>query len=270
MLGERIRQARQEKGLSQRQLCGKEITRNMLSLIENGSARPSMETLQYLARQLEKPVSWFLDEQVPVSPNLGVMADARAAFAQKEYADAAKALEGFQGPDDTFEGEYRLLYALSLMGWAEQVLEKGKSLFAADLLEKAKEVGEGSAYFGEEQGRRWLLLMGRTGRIAPQTLALQLSSCDEELLLRAEAARAAGDAKRAVSLLEAVEDRGSRWQLLRGRAEMALGEYAAAAEHFRNAEPTYPKECCEALERCYRELEDYKRAYEYACKRRAL
>ena len=33
-LGEKLKQARLETGLSQRQLCGEEITRNMLSLIE--------------------------------------------------------------------------------------------------------------------------------------------------------------------------------------------------------------------------------------------
>ena len=44
-LGEKIRQARLEAGLSQRQLCGDTVTRNMLSQIENGSARPSMDTL---------------------------------------------------------------------------------------------------------------------------------------------------------------------------------------------------------------------------------
>ena len=59
-LGERIRQARLEMGLSQRQLCGDTITRNMLSLIENGSAKPSMDTLCVLAARLEKPVSYFL------------------------------------------------------------------------------------------------------------------------------------------------------------------------------------------------------------------
>ena len=61
-LGKRLRQARLEQGISQRQLCGEEITRNMLSLIENGSARPSMKTLEYLARKLGKPLSFFLDE----------------------------------------------------------------------------------------------------------------------------------------------------------------------------------------------------------------
>ena len=59
-LGQRLRQARQEAGLTQKALCGDEITRNMLSQIENGSARPSMETMRFLAQRLGKPVSWFL------------------------------------------------------------------------------------------------------------------------------------------------------------------------------------------------------------------
>ena len=66
-LGEKLRQARMEAGLSQRQLCGEEITRNMLSLIENGAAKPSMKTLQYLAARLEKSVSYFLEETAVLS-----------------------------------------------------------------------------------------------------------------------------------------------------------------------------------------------------------
>ena len=47
-LGEKLKKVRLEAGLSQRQVCGERITRNMLSQIENGSARPSMDTLRYL------------------------------------------------------------------------------------------------------------------------------------------------------------------------------------------------------------------------------
>ena len=56
-LGQRLKAARLEMGLSQRQLCGDVITRNMLSQIENGSARPSMDTLRYLAAQLGRPIA---------------------------------------------------------------------------------------------------------------------------------------------------------------------------------------------------------------------
>ena len=68
-LGQRILQARQEAGLSQRQLCGDVITRNMLAQIEHGTARPSMDTLQYLAERLGKSISYFLEEASLESPN---------------------------------------------------------------------------------------------------------------------------------------------------------------------------------------------------------
>ena len=75
-LGQKIRQARLEAGLSQRQLCGEEITRNMLSLIEHGTARPSMKTLKLLARKLGKPVSYFLEEDAQDPSELIVSAEA--------------------------------------------------------------------------------------------------------------------------------------------------------------------------------------------------
>jgi transcriptional regulator with XRE-family HTH domain len=37
------------------------MTRNMLSKIENGSAAPSVKTLEFLAHSLDVPVSYFLD-----------------------------------------------------------------------------------------------------------------------------------------------------------------------------------------------------------------
>ena len=61
-MGERLRRAREEAGLSQRQVCGDQITRNQLSQLEHDRVGPSVETLRYLAGQLGRPVSYFLDE----------------------------------------------------------------------------------------------------------------------------------------------------------------------------------------------------------------
>ena len=97
-LGEKIRQARLEMGLSQRQLCGEEITRNMLSQIEHGTAKPSMKTLAFLASRLEKPVSYFLDEEAPVLPRrqvpeaIGLLQSAEEAIAQGKYPYARQLL----------------------------------------------------------------------------------------------------------------------------------------------------------------------------------
>ena len=116
-LGQLLKQARLESGLSQRQLCGEKITRNMLSQIENGSAKPSMDTLRYLAQRLEKPVSWFLEEEGAVSPNAQVMAAARETFRQGAAEECRRHLAAYREPDTLFDPEYRLLQALTLLAF---------------------------------------------------------------------------------------------------------------------------------------------------------
>ena len=50
-LGKRIKEARLAKKMTQSELVGTFITRNMLSRIESGNACPSVKTLEYLARR---------------------------------------------------------------------------------------------------------------------------------------------------------------------------------------------------------------------------
>ena len=127
-LGEKLRQARMEAGLSQRALCGEEITRNMLSRIENGAARPSMGTLQYLAARLGKPVSYFLEETAVCSPNQAVMAKARQLFDEGDFAGVKQALSGYRAPDETYDRERQLLESVTLLNLAEQAIGDGKEL----------------------------------------------------------------------------------------------------------------------------------------------
>ncbi len=54
-LGQRIKEARIAKKMTQSQVVGTFITRNMLSQIENGIAMPSIHTLEYLAEVLDLP-----------------------------------------------------------------------------------------------------------------------------------------------------------------------------------------------------------------------
>ncbi len=151
-IGKRIKEVRLAAGLSQRQLCGDTITRNMLSLIESGRAKPSMDTLACLADRLGKPMGYFLDG--------------------------------------------------------------------------------GQEYSGSEQVCRAL-------------------------------------AQRCAAVLDgSAGDRDERWYLLRGQAAFALGEYAQAAAFLSRAEAAFAQECVPALEVCYRELGDFKKAYEYACKQK--
>lgn len=150
-LGEKIRQARLEAGLSQRQLCGDAITRNMLSQIENGSANPSMTTLQYLAAKLGKQVSYFLQEDSILSPNPSLMQQARQAYIAKRYAAVLDMASQYQPPDPLFDEEWYYLCALSALALAEDLIAVNDWIRATPLLE---EIHRGSIYYRVDMERR--------------------------------------------------------------------------------------------------------------------
>ncbi len=262
-LGEKLLRARQEAGLSQRQLCGDVITRNMLSQIEHGTARPSMDTLRYLASRLGKPISFFLEEDVVTSSNLALMQQAREAWKAGEAEKTREILSRYRIPDATFDWERQYLTAVSGLAAAEQALSEGKNPYARQLLEQT----ETGAF--PELERKKLLLLGGVPGADLQTISGQLPSLDEELLLRAEAALAQADTDRAAGLLAAAENREDlRWNLLQGKLLLLQKEHAAAAACLQKAEAAYPKACLPLLEVCFRELGDFQKAYLYACRQR--
>lgn len=268
-LGKRLRQTRQEMGMSQRQLCGEMITRNMLSQIENGSARPSMDTLRYLAERLGRPVSYFLEEDPVSSPNRTVIDGARLAFLRKDWESILGCLENYRTPDAIFDWEKGLLEALSLLELAEQALENGKDIYARELLDKAEKAGKSTPYYTEATERRRLLLLGKIGGQKASAICKALPGVGEELLLRAKAALEEGAPERAGCLLDAAEDQSTQqWLELRGQASFAQGQFEPAARCFHKLEETQPEKAAPLLESCYRELKDFEKAYFYACKSR--
>lgn len=265
-LGQKLRQARLEAGMSQRQLCGDEITRNMLSQIENGTARPSMDTLRYLARQLGKPISYFLEDVAVTSPNQSIMEQARAAFGVKDYDKTLTVLDGYQKSDPVFDWERHFLEALSRMELAEQAITGKRLPYAVHLLEQTARSGTKTPYWDVALERRRILLLA-----AATNQPVSLPTDDQALLLRAKTALNQGDPARAAQYLDAAEDQTTpEWNLLRGQSRIALGQYAQALPCLKAAEGQYPKETIPLLEHCCRELEDYKQAYFYACKLREL
>lgn len=266
-LGQRLKQARLESGLSQRQLCGEEITRNMLSQIENGSARPSMQTLGYLAGRLGKPISYFLEEDAIRSPNQQQMFRARDAYGRGDFQGALKALLDYRAPDEIFDPERYLLESLCLMALAQKAGEEGKHPYAQSLLEKAKAAGGQTQYYIPAMEREWLLLLSLTQEEAA-ALSRQLPTDRREQSLRARAALEEGQFARCAAILDGMPGEDPQWHFLRGEAARNMGQPALAAEHYLSAESTFPMPCAQGLEWCYRELGDYKNAYFYACKQR--
>lgn len=260
-LGQRLRQARLEEGLSQRQLCGDVITRNMLSQIENGTARPSMETLRYLAGALGKPMGYFLEEEAVTSPNRGIMEQLRIAFAREDWEGALSCLEGYKTPDRVFDWEMHYITALSCMSLAEKALEEQRAGYAQRLLLRAEEAGKETPYYTKENERRRLTLLFRARPDMGEQLGKLLPPDPDRTLLLA-----VGFPERAALILDADPQESARWHLLRADVFFNQGDYAAALEHYKQSNET--AQVFEKMEECCRELEDYKGAYFYACKRR--
>lgn len=263
-LGQRLRQARLEAGLSQRQLCGDTITRNMLSQIENGTARPSMETLRFLARELGKPVSFFLEEEAVTSPNPAVMAQARQAFAAGDFARVTGELEDYRGPDPLFDAERDLLLSLALLHQAGEAASAGKNRYALELLNRLEEPAARCLYWDAALERCCRILVAR---LSPER-AGELPPDDEALMARAASALEQKNPARAGQYLDAAEQQSALWHLLRGEVCFAQGDYTRAAVHFHAAEADFSQKAFPRLEICYREMGDFRRAYEYACRQK--
>ena len=268
MLGRRLKEARIEAGLSQRQLCGDTITRNMLSQIESGKARPSMQTLQYLAQMLGKPVSWFLDELPPEVPADPTPEQARKYYRKEKYQECLELLESCLQEEKSGEEELWLMRTLCQMALAQQAMGEGKFRYAHSLLEKAAVSGKHTPYYTQSLERERVLMLYRCDPERAGELLPLLPEDDREQLLRADSFLRKGEFATCMTVLHATRKQGAYWHLLYGQAAMGQREYALAAEHFHRAEESYPIPCAKALETCYRELEDYKMAYQYACKQR--
>ncbi len=63
-IGKKIKKLRTAKLMTQSDLVGNEITRNMLSRIENGAANPSLDTICHIASRLNVPVGYLLADEV--------------------------------------------------------------------------------------------------------------------------------------------------------------------------------------------------------------
>ena len=262
-LSARLKQARLDAGLSQKALCGDRITRNMLSQIENGSARPSMDTLRYLAQQLGKPLSYFLEEEAVTSPNQVLMEKVRAAAP----SDALALLGSYKSPDPTFDAERWLVEALVCMTLAEEAIAQNKSGYAKSLLERAEVAGNRSPYYTQDLRHRRLLLACKAGVHVTES---ELPDLSGELLLRAKLALEADNYPRCAALLDCVQEASPQWHQLKGEVYFVQKEFANAKIHFEKAWDLDPKLCCARLEDCCRETEDFAGAYFYACKQREL
>ena len=101
-IGEKIKRLRSAKLMTQAELAGGEITRNMLSAIESGKASPSVETAKYLAQRLSVPLAYLMseDDDLFIYKRKNSISNIRSLYKAKDYTLCIEKVKGLGEEDD--------------------------------------------------------------------------------------------------------------------------------------------------------------------------
>jgi tetratricopeptide (TPR) repeat protein len=149
-IGERVRQLRIARGLTQSKLGLDRFSKEYISQIERGRARPAGATLEWLADRLgvDRP---FLETGIS-SPEqermAGLVTRAEAAVAAHEYEEALECLERAGPPSLAWEPGLALR---ALLAGATARSDDGEVKEALALLEQARDLVEGDSFTGVDR-----------------------------------------------------------------------------------------------------------------------
>ena len=103
-IGEKIKIARRTKKLTQAELVGDKITRNMLSVIESGKASPSLDTINFIAERLNLPVAYFFSDENDLFNyrKIEKISAIKSALNDKNYTACISLARGLDGIDGRF------------------------------------------------------------------------------------------------------------------------------------------------------------------------
>lgn len=277
-IGEKIRSLRVAKLMTQSELAGNQITRNMLSCIETGSAHPSLSTIVYIAGRLNVPVGFLLAEEGDeiVYQKMNSLANIKRAFKAGDWTGCrALCKSSCPEPDD----EIRLLLANCDLEIACDAFRHGKLRLSCRFFDEALRYADECLYPLPQVAARAAVYFGYMERRISSLLTSDVLDDSRSVLLISDLPFA-----RYARALDALEtgDSGPAEQFsapdaerfyalhLHARCEMANGNYRdARSELLRllngedplNEVGLYAVLC--DLEICCREIEDFKGAYRY-------
>lgn len=278
-IGEKIKELRVAKLMTQSELAGDHITRNMLSCIENGTAHPSLSTILYIAGRLNVPAGFLLAEEGDeiVYRKMNSLANIKRAYeAGDVWGCRSLCLSGCPDPDD----EICMLLADCDLGIAIEEFWQGKLRSACRFFDEALEYAEKTLYHTEHieaQARIFFRYMRRISATLysdvldeEKELYIQAKTDFSRYLLALEALDEGRDAD-AATFLESAEDDSFFAKHIRICLWMENRKFAEAKEllldMLKSEEPlneiSLYTVLCE-LEICCRETDDFKGAYNYA------
>ena len=133
-LGDRIRQLRINRGMTQTELAGERFSKEYLSQIERSKTRPTDETVSWLAARLGVD-SGFLESGVSTSDQdraESIISRAEAAIESQQYTEAVEMLEAVVTSLGAAQAPQLELRALLAEGWARMYVSELRKAVAAD------------------------------------------------------------------------------------------------------------------------------------------
>ena len=165
-LGQKIKNLRTEKMMTQKELAGNEITRNMLSQIENGSALPSLSTVIYLAGKLGVSAGYLLSEgdEEFIYYKSRTMKNIKRAYTDRRFELCREmCLSSF----DEYDDELELILTDSCLGLAQECVMNGKLYRACRLLDEAWLHANKTVYPTSSQRHRILVIFSFLKELSP-------------------------------------------------------------------------------------------------------
>lgn len=141
-LGANIRKARHELGLTQEQLAGEDMTRNMLSQIENGSALPSLTALCLLAERLGLPPGALLGDLAGYH-TVRLLRELRGLLVKKHYSRIIERFDSLpEGLRASPGAELAYILKQTFVARAFELFGTGAVTEAGELLDRADSLPE--------------------------------------------------------------------------------------------------------------------------------
>jgi tetratricopeptide (TPR) repeat protein len=141
-LGQKIRAARKELGLTLTAVAGHDFSRAFLSQVELGRARPSTETLRIIAQRLQRPIDYFLDDADTSSAALELaLAEAEVSLHRGDVVRSEALLRRILSPSVPLELKTRAQLTL-----AAGHLKQGQAEQAIHILDEALATAERSGW----------------------------------------------------------------------------------------------------------------------------
>ncbi len=163
-LGRRLKAARLAKKMTQSEVVGDFITRNMLSQIESGVATPSIKTLEYLANVLEISMASLMPESDNAASSASEaekIAKAKKALAQNDNAAVLDIL----GEDCViFSDEVYALRSIAYLALANEAAESGELQRAVDCAKRSYEYAGMGIYKNSSRAEESLRLMNKSAK----------------------------------------------------------------------------------------------------------